>query len=410
LDIVEINESIKNKIPTAKLVAVGAVDSSEVKEVIARYDGEIFVAMDNCPNQMILSGSEAVVEDSCNQLKKKGAILNFLPFGRAYHTPLYKPVCSHFNRYVEQLPIQPPRIPIYSCSTARPFPQDLENIRRLMIEQWALPVRFRETIKAMYDDGVRIFVEVGPKGNLTSFVQDTLGRNSYVAVAANVPARSGICQLNQMIGVLAAHGVDMKLEYLYARRNPKRIDVVKSIENSDEKSHGNNEKKKMGFMKVDMGLKLISLEGMNMKSILNTEEEKQVLPNGIRVSDYSVEKDAILGTNSQMPERKNTDQEHQQGLILDKSSIKSDHSLKESGSVPTNLKRSSEAYKIVASEHEEPLRFNGEVMKEYLESMEQFLELQEEVMRSYFKARVGKVTKKNKNRTKTTSFITKKTN
>jgi acyl transferase domain-containing protein len=412
LDIVAINESIKSQIPSAKLVAIGAVDTSEIKEVIARYDGKIFVAMDNCPNQMILSGSEAVVGDACNQLKKKGAILNFLPFGRAYHTPLYKPVCTHFNRYVEQLPIQPPRIPIYSCSTARPFPQDLEGIRRLMVKQWALPVRFRETIKAMYDDGVRIFVEVGPNGNLTSFVQDTLGRNSYVAVAANVHARSGTSQLNQMIGLLAAHGVDMKLEYLYARREPKRIDVVKSIKNSDEKSHGSNEKKKKGFMKLDMGVKSISLDGMNKKFILNLNagEGKQVVSNETKASDDAVEKDTIPGTNSQILERKNKEQEHQEGLIFDKNYIKSDHSLKESSPVTTILKRSSEAYKNISSEPKEPLRFNDKVIKEYLGSMEQFLELQEEVMRSYLKTKMVKVKKKNKDRTKTTSFISKKTN
>jgi acyl transferase domain-containing protein len=43
-----------------------------------------------------------------------------------------------------------------------------------MIDQWAEPIRFRETIETMYADGVRVFLEVGPRGNLTGFVDDIL--------------------------------------------------------------------------------------------------------------------------------------------------------------------------------------------------------------------------------------------
>ena len=41
--------------------------------------------------------------------------------------------------------------------------------------QWARPVEFRKTVEKMHDDGVRFFLEIGPRGNLTSFVSDILG-------------------------------------------------------------------------------------------------------------------------------------------------------------------------------------------------------------------------------------------
>ena len=82
---------------------------------------------------------------------------------------------------------------------------------------------FRETLEAMHDDGARVFVEVGPKGTLTSFVADTLRTRSHVAIAADRPQVSGILQLNQMIARLAAHGVRMRLNTLYERRGARRI-------------------------------------------------------------------------------------------------------------------------------------------------------------------------------------------
>ena len=57
-----------------------------------------------------------------------------------------------------------------------------------MVEHWTSPVRFRETIDALYEDGARVFVEVGPRGNMTAFIDDILRGRPHCAVASNVPA------------------------------------------------------------------------------------------------------------------------------------------------------------------------------------------------------------------------------
>ena len=40
-------------------------------------------------------------------------------------------------------------------------PRTPREIRELLVEHWTSPVRFRETIEALYDDGARVFVEAG---------------------------------------------------------------------------------------------------------------------------------------------------------------------------------------------------------------------------------------------------------
>jgi acyl transferase domain-containing protein len=178
-EILELNELYEQarsngQIPEGVLLAVGNVDPDFVLSLVQQSNGHLHVAMDNCPQQIVLCGTESVIEEVLVPLRSAGAICTPLPFSRAYHTPLFRPFCEQIRGFFEHLEFQPPEIPVYSCATAEPFPQAPDEIRALTVEQWARPVRFRETINAMYDAGVRLFVEVGPRNNLTGFVDDIL--------------------------------------------------------------------------------------------------------------------------------------------------------------------------------------------------------------------------------------------
>ncbi len=113
---------------------------------------------------------------------------------------------------------------MYSCLTKSRMPHDPEAIRELAVAQWTRTVAFRETVEAMHQDGLRIFVDVGARGNLAGFVQDTLRGRPAFAIAANLPRRSGPTQLNHLTAALFAQGVSIRPEFLYARRCPRRID------------------------------------------------------------------------------------------------------------------------------------------------------------------------------------------
>ena len=119
---------------------------------------------------------------------------------------------------------RPPRVPIYSCASRGRMPEHPEAIRELAVAQWTQTVAFRETIEAMHADGLRVFVDVGARGNLAGFVEDTLRGQPSFAVAANLPRRSGLTQLNHLVAATFAQGASLETEYLYARRRPRPID------------------------------------------------------------------------------------------------------------------------------------------------------------------------------------------
>ena len=210
-------------IPEAVLLAVAGADHKFLEEQVAASNGELYIALDNCVHQVVLCGHESVIDKLVPVLTPKGAICQKLPFARAYHTPWFevfsKPLKQHFDR----LRIGKAQTALYSCVTAGPYPQDAEEIRSLAAVQWSSTVRFRETIEGMHRDGVRLFLEVGPKSNLTGFTDDVLRAKPHAAIPTNVHHRSGIAQLHHMLGLLVAHGVNPKLEHLYARRAPRPV-------------------------------------------------------------------------------------------------------------------------------------------------------------------------------------------
>jgi malonyl CoA-acyl carrier protein transacylase len=204
------------------LLAVSA-DSRALADILLPKQDTVRVAMSNCPHQTVLAGLPSAMTLVEKDLSARGIVCERLPFSRPYHTPLFEPFLAPVARMYETLGVRPPQTPIYSCITGHLFPDDPEAIRRLSIEHWARPVEFARMIETMYADGVRLFVECGPRGNLTSFVQDVLRGRSFEAVATNLAHRSGLTQVNHLAALLAAHHVPLRFEHLYHRRDPKPI-------------------------------------------------------------------------------------------------------------------------------------------------------------------------------------------
>ena len=210
------------EVPRAVMLAVGA-GIERVAPLLEQAGGAIHVGIDNCPHQSVIVGEAAVMERVKEALQQQAIIHETLPFDRPYHTPLFGPYLHLFRQFFAQLPLAAPTIPTYSCVTAAPFGQDVDAIRALAVEHWVSRVRFRETIAAMYADGVRIFVEVGARGNLTAFVADILRGQPHLAVPINIQQRSGISQLNHLLAQLVAQGAPVNLAHLYERRSPRPL-------------------------------------------------------------------------------------------------------------------------------------------------------------------------------------------
>jgi acyl transferase domain-containing protein/phosphopantetheinyl transferase (holo-ACP synthase) len=213
----------RHEVPAAVLLALGT-DADSARRIGERAGGELYLAMDNCLHQAVLVGEAEAAARAREIAVEDGVMCEVLPYDRAVHTPLFAPFAEDLRPIFAGLPVQSPTTPLWSCTTAGPYPSDPDAIRELLVEHWTAPVRFREAIEALHDDGARIFIEIGPRGNMTSFMQDILRGRAACAVAPDVMRRTGTTQLNHLVGQLAVHDVELDLEYLYAQRDVHAID------------------------------------------------------------------------------------------------------------------------------------------------------------------------------------------
>ena len=190
--------------------------TNEALESLHAQRDDLFIAMDNCPHQQVVCAlSQETAEWFEEKLTGMNALSARLPFDRAYHTPAFQSFCDGLHPFFDQLTIRTPHTALYSCMSAAPMPDDRAEIRRLAINQWANRVRFRETVERVYADGISIFVECGPRNNLSAFVDDILKGRPHLAVPLDVEHRDGITQANHLIAQLAIEGVAMSLANYY---------------------------------------------------------------------------------------------------------------------------------------------------------------------------------------------------
>jgi acyl transferase domain-containing protein len=215
-------------IPRGALLTVGAVAREKILSLVTASNGTLHLALDNCQHQAVLFGPRDAMERAAEELRRAGGLCVYLPFDRAYHTPLFQPVADAVERFLGDVEFGPGDVPVYSCVDAAPFPRDSGAIRHHTAVQWASRVRFTDTIDRMYADGVRSFIEVGPSGNLTAFVDDILRTQPHLACSANNRNRSGLSQLLQLLGRVYVTGRPLQLERLYAGRDARALDPAQA--------------------------------------------------------------------------------------------------------------------------------------------------------------------------------------
>ena len=92
-----------------------------------------------------------------------------------FHCPLMRSATETMKDIIIDTEFKDPSISIVSNVTAKPLNKS-EEIKKLLIEQIEKPVRWRESIENMIDQGIKNFVEVGP-GKILSGLVKRIDRN-----------------------------------------------------------------------------------------------------------------------------------------------------------------------------------------------------------------------------------------
>ena len=163
----------------------------------------------NGPAQVVLSGTSGPLAEAERRLRGAGFAVIALPVSTAFHSPLMRPASDAFGEYLNSLPIQGSSLPFYSNRDGAPHSADGRAVAQDLSLQIAAPVYFADMIERMYADGVRTFLEVGPRDVLTSLVGSILEGRGHQAIALDRPAHRGLQALWEGLGALAVSGITM---------------------------------------------------------------------------------------------------------------------------------------------------------------------------------------------------------
>lgn len=213
-------------VPNCVFVAIGA-GADTAKEVIDGLAG-VVVSHDNCPHQSIICGEEAAAAVAMKRLSDRGVPSRLLNFRSGFHSPFLIPHLDWISG-IAKLPLEPVQVPVWSATTTRPFPEEEQEIRELVIRHLLEQVRFRALIENLYAAGFRAFIQVGV-GSITSFIDDTLAGRDYITIAANVAGQPGMRQLRRVAAALWVEGAQPRFEQLASREmsTPAMADLVAS--------------------------------------------------------------------------------------------------------------------------------------------------------------------------------------
>ncbi len=169
---------------TGMVVALLGLSGEEVRAVCARASdsGVVAAANYNSPGQVVIAGEKAAVERAIQLAKEKGCRKAVpLPVSVPVHTPLMNSAAERLAVDMEQTTWSDLSIPLVNNVDAKAI-RSAVHVRDSLVRQLPSPVRWEESVKVMYDMGVRLFVEVGPGTVLSGLIKRILPD----AVIANV--------------------------------------------------------------------------------------------------------------------------------------------------------------------------------------------------------------------------------
>ena len=200
-----------------------------LNRLIAKYPGRMALAFLHSPRQQSVAVSPDILKEVTAALHELGAKTMVIPMDRPFNTPWCSKALPSIRQFLSHWVRHTPKIPVYSCATAERLPSQPRNILNLTADQWTSPILFDAMIRRMHEDGFRVFIELGARGNMTNAVAETLKTLPHQAVAVNRIHRSGLDQLHHALGMLAAQGVQLDATLLHRHRRQRLLDFDKPM-------------------------------------------------------------------------------------------------------------------------------------------------------------------------------------
>ncbi|MDY6838033.1 MAG: ACP S-malonyltransferase [Thermodesulfobacteriota bacterium] len=164
--------------------ALLGLDIDAVRHIVqeAKERGVVAVANHNTDTQIVITGAPDAVDHASALAAAQGAKAIPLKVSGAWHSELIRGAEKDFKAFLEEIPFNVPNTPVVFNVTAD-SESDPDKMKEIMARQLCSPVRWYDSVCHMQEQGVEVFVEVGPKkvlsGLLRKIIPDTYAHELY---------------------------------------------------------------------------------------------------------------------------------------------------------------------------------------------------------------------------------------
>lgn len=167
------------------MTAVLGMDGVDVAALVDPIAG-VWLANDNAPGQVVLSGTHEGIESATRALTEAGA-RRLVPLSVAgpFHSPLMRPAAEAFAAVLERTSFADTAVPVYQNVTASPA-TEAAALRERLAAQITAPVRWTDTMHGLRDAGVEVLIETGPGSVLKGLARRVEGLDAFAVEDAGV--------------------------------------------------------------------------------------------------------------------------------------------------------------------------------------------------------------------------------
>ncbi|MBK8014385.1 MAG: SDR family NAD(P)-dependent oxidoreductase [Deltaproteobacteria bacterium] len=193
------------------LMAAVLAPMADVERILAKIKDYVVIANINSTSQAVIGGSTRGVTAAVEVLQREGFRAIPLNVSHAFHTTIVAPASGPLQQVLRRLRIKPPRVPVVANVHGGLYPSG-EGVEPAIVDllgkQIAAPVQFIKGLHTLYDHGVRLFIELGPKKALHGFVEDVFAsKDDVVALFTNHPKIGEVPAFNQALAGAYAAGL-----------------------------------------------------------------------------------------------------------------------------------------------------------------------------------------------------------
>ncbi|MFJ3589000.1 beta-ketoacyl synthase N-terminal-like domain-containing protein [Streptomyces sp. NPDC090231] len=178
-------------------------------------DASVHLMAVNAPGVCVIGGESVACAAAVARIGADRAIE--LDYDLAAHAPELAEVSEVWREVHRRPTVDVPGVRFYSGATGRAYRPTAERAAEAITAQGIDTIDFAATVERAWADGVRVFVEHGPRGLCTGWIKRVLGDREHVAVALDASGDTGLRQLCLAVGELVVAGVPVRADEVFAR-------------------------------------------------------------------------------------------------------------------------------------------------------------------------------------------------